>query len=299
MRKFTMHQAHTLEKIMDHNQNSRGRYAMAASATVPRVICVTSGKGGVGKTNIVVNLAYSLTQLGKKVVVLDADLNLANVDVLLGLTPRHNLHHVFLGEKTLKEILVKGPGGISILPASSGILELSDLTEEQKLYFLAEMSELGEEIDILLIDTAAGINKNVIYFTLAAEERVIVLTPEPTSLTDAYAMIKVLSSRHDVKKFRILVNSAHSEKEALAVFRQLTLVADRFLETLSLDYLGHIPFDKKLPQAVRAQRLVTELSPHCPASSMFHKLAKFIAEEDRVAQCDGNIKFFWKRLLDL
>jgi flagellar biosynthesis protein FlhG len=161
------------------------------------------------------------------------------------------------------------------------------------------MAELGEETDILLIDTAAGINKNIIYFTLAAEERIIVLTPEPTSLTDAYALIKVLSSRHDVKKFRILINSAHSEKEALAVFRQLTLVADRFLETISLDYLGYIPFDQKLPRAVRAQRLVSEVFPHSPAASTFYKLAKLIAEEERIIQSDGNIKFFWKHLLEL
>ncbi|MBI4791355.1 MAG: MinD/ParA family protein [Deltaproteobacteria bacterium] len=294
-----MHQADTLEKIMDRNQSPRPRHAAAAPGRYPRVICVTSGKGGVGKTNIVANLAYCLTRLGQRVVVLDADLNLANIDVLLGLTPRYNLNHVFLGEKTLREIMVTGPGGIAILPASSGVLELAELTEEQKLYFLAEMAELGDSIDILLIDTAAGINKNVIYFTLAAEERIIVLTPEPTSLTDAYAMIKVLSTRHDVKRFRILVNSAQSEKEGLAVFRQLTLVADRFLDTLSLDYLGCLPYDKKLPQAVRAQRLVTELSPHSPVAAMFHKLAKVIAEEQKVSQADGNIKFFWKGLLDL
>lgn len=294
-----MHQADTLEKIMDRNQRPRPRHAVAAAHRYPRVICVTSGKGGVGKTNIVANLAYCLARLGQRVVVLDADLNLANIDVLLGLTPRYNLNHVFLGEKTLSEIMVSGPGGIAILPASSGILELAELTEEQKLYFLSEMAELGDRIDILLIDTAAGINKNVIYFTLAAEERIIVLTPEPTSLTDAYAMIKVLSTRHDVKKFRILVNSAQSEKEGLAVFRQLTLVADRFLDSLSLDYLGCLPFDRKLSQAVRAQRLVTELSPHSPVAAMFHKLAKLIAEEQKVSQTDGNIKFFWKGLLDL
>ncbi|MBI5557731.1 MAG: MinD/ParA family protein [Deltaproteobacteria bacterium] len=294
-----MHQADTLEKMMEQTHKPLGGFTPTPAAKPPRVMCVTSGKGGVGKTNIVVNLAYCLAKLGKRTVILDADLNLANVDILLGLTPRYNLHHVFLGEKTLQDILVKGPGGISILPASSGILELSDLTEEQKLYFLSEMAELGEQIDILLIDTAAGINKNVIYFTLAAQERIIVLTPEPTSLTDAYAMIKVLSSRHEVKKFRILVNSAHSEKEALAVFRQLSLVADRFLATLSLDYLGYIPFDKKLLQAVRAQRLVTELSPKSQVAGMFKKLADHLAEEEIVSQADGNIKFFWKGLFDL
>ncbi len=294
-----MHQADTLEKIMAESKNSEAQQAISASTAMPRVICVTSGKGGVGKTNIVVNLAYCLAKQGKKVLILDADLNLANVDVLIGITPKYNLHHVFLGEKNLKEIIVEGPGGIFILPASSGILEMAELTEEQKLYFLAEMAEIGEQIDVLLIDTAAGINNNVIYFTLAAQERIIVLTPEPTSLTDAYAMIKVLSSRHDVKKFRILINSSHSEKEALAVFRQLTVVADRFLDTLSLDYLGQIPFDAKLPQAVRAQRLVTELSPKSPSGTMIKKLALQLAEEKIKPQSDGNIKFFWQGLFNL
>lgn len=294
-----MHQADTLEKIMNQSRNSKVQQPLSSATSMPRVICVTSGKGGVGKTNITVNLAYCLAKLGKKVLILDADLNLANVDVLIGITPKYNLHHVFLGEKSLKEIIAKGPGGMSILPASSGILEMAELTEEQKLYFLAELEEIGEQIDVLLIDTAAGINNNVIYFTLGAQERIIVLSPEPTSLTDAYAMIKVLSTRHDVKKFRILINSAHSEKEALAVFRQLTVVADRFLDTLSLDYLGYIPFDAKLPQAVRAQRLVAKISPKSLSGIMFKKLAEKLAKEEIMPQSDGNIKFFWKGLFNL
>ena len=272
---------------------------MTTTEMLPRVISVSSGKGGVGKTNIVTNLAYCLAKIGKKVLILDADLNLANVDVLLGITPKYNLHHVFLGEKSLSEILVEGPGGMMILPASSGIMELGDLTEEQKLYFLSEITELGGKIDILLIDTAAGLNNNVIYFTLAAQERIIVLTPEPTSLTDAYAMIKVLSSRHDVKKFRILVNAAQSEKEARSVYRQITLVADRFLDTLSLDYLGFIPHDAKLPQAVRAQKLVSEFSPNAAISNQFLTLAEQVCEEDVTPQLDGNIQFFWQGLFNL
>ncbi|MCK5231092.1 MAG: MinD/ParA family protein, partial [Desulfobulbaceae bacterium] len=264
-----------------------------------RVICVTSGKGGVGKTNVVTNLAYSLSKAGKRVLVLDADLNLANVDVLLGLTPRFNLHHVFIGEKALPDVLVEGPGGIFILPASSGIMEMSNLTESQKLYFLGEMEALGSKIDILLIDTAAGINNNVIYFTLAAQERIILLSPEPTSLTDAYAMIKVLSTRHDVKKFRILINLVRSEKEALAVFRQLSLVADRFLNTLSLDFLGFIPYDNKLLLAVKKQRLVVELYPDSASSKKFKKLSYRISREDPDLKADGNIKFFWQGLFNL
>jgi flagellar biosynthesis protein FlhG len=292
-----MTQAATLEKIM-HRTPKRG-HAGGKTATPPRVISVTSGKGGVGKTNIVTNLAYALAKEGKRTLVLDADLNLANVDILLGLTPKFNLHHVFTGEKTLAEILVEGPGGLKLLPASSGILELADLTENQRLYFLAEMEALAGTIDILLVDTAAGINNNVIYFNLAAQERIIILTPEPTSLTDAYALIKVLSSKHDVKRFRILVNQARSEKEAMAVFRKLSVVADRFLDTLSLDFMGHIPYDAKLPQAVRAQKLVSELYPDAAVSRMLAKVSRQLATERPEVQSDGNIKFFWQGLFSL
>ncbi len=292
-----MNQADTLEKIMA--RTSSQKYESGHHSDPPRVIAVTSGKGGVGKTNIVTNLAYSLARKGKKVLVLDADLNLANVDVLLGLTPKFNLHHVLLGEKRLRDILVTAPGGFQILPASSGIMELAELSEEQKLFFLSEISALGNIIDVMLIDTAAGINNNVIYFTLAAQEKVVVLTPEPTSLTDAYAMIKVLSSLHDVKRFRILVNSARTEKEAVAVFRQLTLVADRFLGSLSLDYLGFLPYDSKLPQSVRAQRLVVDMSPRSTVSGKFFDLAEQLIQEKPDAHMDGNIKFFWKGLFNI
>jgi flagellar biosynthesis protein FlhG len=295
-----MNQADTLQKMMNRPAaGPRQGPGGARAQNAPRVICITSGKGGVGKTNVVANLAYAMGRQGKKVLVLDADLNLANVDILLGLTPRFNLHHVLIGEKSLSEVLVEGPAGMQILPASSGIMELASLTESQKLYFMGEMESLGLRMDVLLIDTGAGINDNVVYFNLAAQERVVLLTPEPTSLTDAYALIKVLSSRHAVKRFRILVNHCEGEKEALSVFRKLSLVADRFLDSLSLDFVGHIPHDEKLPKAVRAQRLVSELHPDAPSSRMFTKLAAQILAEEPEPSSDGNIKFFWQGLLEL
>lgn len=289
-----MHQAETLEKLMNGSQPDQ-----QSATKTPRVISITSGKGGVGKTSIVINLAYCLARLGQRVLILDADLNLANVDILLGLTPQHNLHHVFTGAKKLNDILMEGPGGIKILPASSGIMELGELNEEQKIFFLSEMDSLSQTTDIMLIDTGAGLNNNVIYFTLAAQERIIMLNPEPTSLTDAYAMVKVLATRHDVKKIRILVNSCRSQKEALAVFRQLSLVADRFLDTVALDFLGHIPLDSTLAKSVRAQKLVTETSPNSPASKRINALAQDLAEEKPAISPDGNIKFFWQSLFQL
>ncbi|MFC1523321.1 MinD/ParA family protein [Thermodesulfobacteriota bacterium] len=299
-----MTQAETLEKIMARKPTvtKQGPELLAKlekKTLPPKVISITSGKGGVGKTNISANLAYSLAKLRKKVLILDADLNLANIDILLGLTPKYNLHHVLTGEKTMAEILVEGPAGIHILPASSGIMELADLSEDQKLFFIEEMELLGNRIDYLIIDTAAGINNNVIYFNLAAQERVIVLTPEPTSLTDAYALIKVLSSRHDIKKFRILINQTKTEKEALSVFRKLSLVADRFLETLSLNFMGFIPGDQKLQKAVRIQRLVSDIYPDAPSSKGFMEISKKIVSEENERFSDGNIKFFWKGLLEL
>ncbi len=264
----------------------------------PRVICVTSGKGGVGKTNITANLAYALAALGQRVLVLDADLNLANIDVLLGLTPRYNLHHVFTGEKSLPEVMIPGPGGMKILPGASGIMELTALNEEQRLYFLTEMAALEDNVDVMLIDTGAGINDNVIYFNLAAQERIVVLTPEPTSLTDAYALIKVLSTRHNVKRFKIIINMALSRTEAMDVFRQLYKVCDQFLETLSLDFVGHIPYDKLLTVAVRSQRLINEKFPDAEASVMLRQAAATLLRGGSEQTNDGNIKFFWSRVFD-
>lgn len=293
-----MDQADTLKEIMT-NHVADSRPHTINNNPLPRVICISSGKGGVGKTNVATNLAYSLAQKKKKVLLLDADLNLANVDVLLGLTPKFNLHHVFTEEKNLTDVLIKGPGGFWILPASSGVMEMGELTEDQKLFFLSEMENLGQDIDIMIIDTAAGINNNVIYFNLGAQERIIVLTPEPTSLTDAYALIKVLSTKHDIKKFRILVNIAKNEKEALSVFRKLSMVADRFLETLSLDYLGYIPFDQKLPDSVRKQKLISEIYPTSTACQMLKKVATQISQEEIDPKPDGNINFFWRDMFRL
>ncbi len=301
-RDFFMNQADTLTTLM---QQKKAHQAVQTTATAgaagraPRVICITSGKGGVGKTNITANLAYRLARRGSRVLILDADLNLANIDVLLGLTPRYNLQHVLAGQQTLADVLVRGPAGIAILPGSSGILELAELSESQKIYFLEEMESLGADLDFLLVDTAAGINNNVVYFNLAAHERLIVLSPEPTSLTDAYALIKVLSSRYDVKRFRILVNCAVNDREALGVFRKLSMVADRYLDTISLDFLGFLPRDNALPRAVRAQKLACEVYPSSPFAMAIDALAGQLREEPVEIRPDGNIQFFWRGLFSM
>ncbi len=263
----------------------------------PRVISVTSGKGGVGKTNVVVNLALALRRLGKKVLVLDADLGLANIDVLLGLAPRYTIEHLFGREKRFSEILVEGPEGMQILPASSGVPSLVDLNDSQKLFLMEEVDLMGEEIDVLLIDTGAGISSNVLYFNTAAQESIVIATPEPTSLTDAYALIKVLSKQCGKKEFLILINFVSGEEEAKGVFRKISKVVDHFLRSLSIDYLGFIPFDEKLPLAVRQQKPVLEIFPEAPSSKGFKNLARTLFERPAHSAATGGIQFFWRRLL--
>ncbi len=262
----------------------------------PMVLSIGSGKGGVGKTNVVANLAVAFSRLGKKVMVLDADLGLANVDVLFGLAPKFTIQHVFNGEKELRDVVLNGPEGIQVLPASSGIPELTKLHPSEKLFLLGEMEQLNQYIDYLLIDTAAGISDNVLYFNMVAQERIIVVTPEPTSITDAYALIKVLANRHDIKHFSILVNWAADEHEARRVYQQLTFVSDKFLGGLSLRFLGHIPRDEAVPRAVNKQKTVLQLFPECKASKSLMNIAQNLLDGGNNAYVDGNIKFFWRNL---
>jgi flagellar biosynthesis protein FlhG len=251
----------------------------------------------VGKTNLVANLGFAFTQLGKRILILDADLGLANIDVLLGLTPQYTIEHLFDRTKTFAELLIKGPGGMSIMPASSGVMDLVDLKEEQKLFLLSEIDLMADQIDLLLIDTGAGISSNVLYFNMAAQESIVIVTPEPTSITDAYALIKVLSVRFKKRNFMILVNLVETDHEAREVFRKISLVADRYLEQVSIDYLGFIPTDVKLPSAVKQQRAVLELYPKAPSSRSFKDLARRLAERSVQFKGDGQIQFFWKQLL--
>jgi flagellar biosynthesis protein FlhG len=270
--------------------------ASPPQANSPQVISISSGKGGVGKTNIVANLALALTRLGKRVLILDADLGLANIDILLGLTPRYTIEHLLTGQKRLQDILVPGPEGMVILPAGSGIPELADLNEGQKLFLLNEMDQLSQRIDVLLIDTGAGISANVLYFNLAAQESIIIITPEPTSLTDAYALIKVLATRHQKKHFMVLANAVANEAEAKEVFRKISLVADRFLGSVSLDYLGFIPLDEHVLKAVRKQKAVLELFPQSPAGKSFMTLSQRLLDRPFCNRNEGNIQFFWKQV---
>jgi len=265
-------------------------------STGTRVIAVTSGKGGVGKTNIVANLAYALTRLQKKVLVFDADLGLGNMDVLLGKTPRHNISHVIRGEKNIDEITLKGPGGMTILPASSGVQNLTELTPAQRIRTLSALDTLMEGIDVLLIDTAAGISSNVMYFNVTAQEIIVVVTPEPTSITDAYALMKVMSLKYSEKKFNLLVNMVSGEDEAKDVYRQLSMVSRQFLD-ISIEYLGHIPRDGDLQKCVRGQKLIREHCPSAAASRGFDTLAQNLNARTAPVLPAGYASYFWKYLI--
>ncbi len=276
-------------------RNDRPKDAFFSDAS-PRVIAVTSGKGGVGKTNIVANLAIVLQRRGRRVLILDADLGLANIDIIYGLYPEHTIDSVINGERELHQIIAAGPEGVSLIPASSGIQDLSHLSEGQKINLLNEFDLLNTRYDILLVDTGAGISSNVIYFNLAAQERIIVVTPEPTSITDAYALMKVLFQHHGIKDFTLLMNMVTSEREAQSVFDHLSRVIERFLNGICLDFAGYIPLDDHVRRAVSRRRPVVGLHPDAPSSLGFSRLADMLLAQEQKPLLDGNIKFFWKRI---
>ena len=272
---------------------------LAAPSPAPlRVIAVTSGKGGVGKSNVVVNLGVALAQQGLKVLLIDADLGLANLDILLGLSPQYSIHDVLQLRKTLPEVLVEGPEGLKILPASSGIPDLAELDEYQKMFLLNELDNYSETIDVALIDTGAGISRNVLFFNIAALERIVVANNEPTSITDAYALIKVLATQHNERRFKLLVNGLSQPREAEAVYRTLLKVSERFLgRDISLEYLGYIPHDDAVSKAVLKQQPVLSLYPKSRIAKAFTQMAQRLWEMPAPDEMDGNIKFFWRRLL--
>lgn len=261
-----------------------------------RVMAVSSGKGGVGKTNSVVNLAIAFSRMGKRVLLLDADLGLGNLDVLLGLVPRYNIGHLLSGERTIGEVLVEGPEGVMILPASSGVQELTDLSTEERISLAAHLEALGESFDMMIIDTGAGISSNVLFFNMSAQEIIVVVTPEPTSITDAYALMKVMCKKHGERRFRLLVNSVKTRKEGLEVYRKISLAAERFLG-VSVEYLGPVLADDNVNRSVIRQKAVMELYPETKASQCYQEIAREICEQPIQNGLKGGMQFFWRQFL--
>ena len=262
-----------------------------------RVIAVTSGKGGVGKTNVSVNLSAALAAAGERVLLMDADLGLANVDVLLGLSPEFDLQHVINGEKSLDEVVIPGPAGFQLIPASSGVEHMAELTTLQQASLITAFSELKTPIDTLIVDTAAGISGSVVSFAKACQEVIVVVCDEPTSLTDAYALIKVMSTRHGVSRFQMLANMVKDENQGLLLYDKLLNTCDRFLN-VGLGYLGAMPFDDQLRAAVKAQQPVVSAYPRSRAAKAMARIAEKVKAWPAPEHGTGQLQFFVERLFD-
>ncbi len=282
-----MDQAETLRDLL-------GR--PAGPCGLMRVVAVTSGKGGVGKTNVSVNLAASAALLGQRVLLIDADLGLANSHILLGATPRYHLGQVLDGTVGLDDALEPGPHGIRVLSASSGEQELTRLSDAQKHHLLASLDPLDDRFDLVIVDCGAGIGDNVVFFAGAAQMTLLVVTPEPTSLTDAYAAVKVLSQRGGVRHFTVVVNWAVDDRQGRDVFQKLVRVTDLFLQA-KMSYGGSVPRDENVQRAVMAQQPIVDLYPQSPASRSLGTMARALLAWTPPPTVDGGLKLMWQRML--
>jgi len=280
---------------MDQAQALRDLMAPVAKPPPLRIMAITSGKGGVGKTNLSANLSVLAAKAGRRVLIIDADLGLANVEILFGLSPRHHIGDLIDRSVELDTVLTQGPHGIHVLPAGSGVQTLTNLDDAQKMRLITALDPLEDRFDLVVVDTGAGIGDNVLFFVGAAQETLIVITPEPTSLTDAYTTIKVLSQQVGVRQFNVVVNPAPHELAARDIYGKLTRVTDRFLDA-NIRYVGFIPYDDNLPRSVMAQRPLVELYPQSPATRALTALSDRLLNEPPPYQLDGGLRLLWQRL---
>ncbi|MDW7675077.1 MAG: MinD/ParA family protein [Bacillota bacterium] len=283
-------------RIMSRNLKSKVEDTISGTERKTKVIAITSGKGGVGKTNFTINFGLSLIEYGLNVMILDADLGMANVDLVLGLTPNVNLYHVLAGANKLDEIIINGPNGLSIIPGGSGIAELADLDKEQIWEFIQQMEELEGKADILLIDTGAGISKNVLSFLLAADEVILLTTPEPPAIADAYGVLKVMVRQKWDKhhKIHLVVNRVENDIEGQIASRKLEMAASKFLN-YSLSTLGYLPLDGKVSQAVKDQVPFILSYPQSKIShSLFNIAASFCNLPVKQQKANGIVSFMKK-----
>lgn len=263
-----------------------------------QTIAVTGGKGGVGKTNVSVNLAIELSRLGRKVVLLDADLGLANVDILLGIRATNTIEDLLENRCTINQLLIEGPFGLKVIPASSGTQTLAQLGALQHAGIINAFSELEEEIDYLIIDTAAGISDTVLSFVRAAHEIMMVVCNEPTSITDAYAMLKLMNSHYKLDRFHIVANMVKSPQDGREAYQKLLKVTDRFMD-VALSFAGMIPTDGNLRKAVRRQKALCDAYPESAASLAIRKLAHNVDRWPLPTNPRGHTEFFVDRLVQM
>lgn len=279
-------------RAMQSNQNQK---PISEAKSPVRVIAVASGKGGVGKTNVSVNLGIALSKQGNRVLLMDADMGLANVDIMLGLQTEFNLSHVLDGQKTLREVIVDGPSGLKVIPAASGVRRMAQLSAMENAGIINAFSELSNELDVLIVDTAAGIADSVVSFCRAAQEVVVVVTDEPASITDAYALIKVLSRDYQLTRFRLLANMSRSSAHGQQLYEKLAKVCEQFLD-VSLDYLGTVPFDHDLRESVQKQVPVTVHRPNSVSAKAFNGMAQKIETWPIPRGVTGYLQFFVENL---
>lgn len=278
------------------NSTQASQLAQAVSAKPTKVIAVTSGKGGVGKTNVSTNLAVSLAQRGRDVMLMDADLSLANVDVLLGLQPSYNLGNLVRGEATLSDTILTGPSGVRIVPAASGDRTMADLPQASQAAIISAFSQLDRQPEVLVIDTAAGLAENVARFAQAAQYALVVVCDEPASITDAYALIKVFSRDYGIRRFQVLSNMSRSRVDGRELFEKLMRVTDRFLDVV-LVHAGTIPADGYLKKSVQEQRAVVDAYPDSWSAKAFAQLAETVDGWKQRHEPSGGLSFFFERLV--
>lgn len=262
-----------------------------------QVIAVTGGKGGVGKTNLSVNLSVGLAEIGRRVLLLDADLGLANVDVLLGLKPKKTLADVIQGKAEIRDVILNGPSGVRVVPASSGVQHMTSLNHHEHAALIHGFASLSDQLDVMVVDTAAGISETVVSFVKASQEILVVVCDEPSSITDAYALIKLLNKDHNMFRFRVVANMTRTAQEGVGLFKKLNRVCEQFLD-VTLDYLGHIPFDENVRQAVQHREPVFSFAPRCKASQALRTLAKKVDEFPPPKMAHGHLEFFVENLVN-
>ncbi|MFD0680133.1 MULTISPECIES: MinD/ParA family protein [unclassified Paenibacillus] len=285
-------QAQGLRNLISSQQNQQ-------LPKTTRIITVTSGKGGVGKSNFTLNFALTLQKKGFKVLVFDADIGLANIDVLMGITAKYNLYHLLKKEKTIWEIIQTGYNDLQFIAGGSGFNDLIRLTEEQLDYFANQVNQLNGSVDFIIFDTGAGLSKETLKFILAAEETFVVTTPEPTSITDAYAIIKMVNSMNEPVKFKLVVNRATDWKEGKQTADKISMVAKQFLQ-LDIPTLGFVADDNHVSKAVKKQVPFTIEFPSSPASQAIDKLVEdYIAKQTPAENQDGAVKGFLSKMIRL
>ncbi len=285
-----MDQAETLRKLKSER--------LKRKKGLMKKIAITSGKGGVGKTNVVINLAIALQRMKKKITIFDADLGLANIDILLGLAPKYNIVNLISDDFPIEKIMIEGPSGIKIIPASSGIQEITNLDPFQEEKLIQELAKVEDFTDILLIDTAAGISNLVLSFLLSSEEIVLVTNSEPTSIVDAYAVVKVVSKYDMEKPISVIVNSVRSNEEGEIVYNQLKTTVDRFLGR-DISLLGFLPYDESVIESVKRQEAVLEAFPKSEVSRAFSNLSRILLNKlSWVKPTEGSDES-WKKMLNL